>query len=370
MNILDIGYHLLRPALFRLDAEQAHTLITGSMDRLVALPLASLLLPQPVADPRLHTSVADITFANPVGLAAGFDKDGRHVAALAALGFGFLELGTVTPQPQPGNPQPRLFRLPADKALVNRMGFNNAGAFALAERLHTLKRPLPLGVNLGKNKATPNADAASDYVRGVTILGPYADYLVVNISSPNTPGLRDLSRREPLTELLLAVQDARRRLSADLGRPAPPLFVKLSPDEDSAGLDAALGAALDAKVDGLIATNTTVSRGDLRAPQQQETGGLSGAPLQERSQAVLRHLYRATNGTLPLIGVGGISDGDSAYARICAGASLVQLYTALIYGGPTLIAQINRRLLALLQRDGHASIASAVGSHAAIGRAL
>jgi len=314
-----------------------------------------------VNDPILSTTLCGIDLANPVGLAAGFDKDGRHVRGMAALGFGFLELGTVTPLPQPGNPQPRLFRLPEDNALINRMGFNNAGASALATRLNRLKRPVPLGINMGKNKHTPNERAADDYLRCLRVLGPHADYIVVNISSPNTPGLRELSRREPLEALLQEIQGERAALSRTLGRAAPPLFVKLSPDEDGSGLDAALGATLAAGVDGLIATNTTVSRVNLCSPQQKETGGLSGAPLHDRALATLRHLYAATEGKMPIIGVGGIEDAESAYQRIKAGASAVQIYTALVYAGPGLVHAINRGLAALLRRDGFGSVAEAIG---------
>jgi dihydroorotate dehydrogenase len=355
-------YDLVRPLLFRMRAESAHGLITKGLDIATAVPGSRQIARRLIfSDPILATSLCGINLANPLGLAAGFDKDGRHVQGMAALGFGFLELGTVTPQPQPGNPQPRLFRLAADRALINRMGFNNAGAAALAARLKTLARPVPLGLNLGKNKLTPNERAADDYVQCLRLLGPYADYIVVNISSPNTPGLRELSRREPLEALLQAVQAERGALSRTLGRAAPPLFVKLSPDEDGGGLDAALGATLASGADGLIATNTTVSRVNLRSAQQKETGGLSGAPLHDRALATLRYLYAATAGAVPIIGVGGIDSGQAAYERIRAGASALQIYTALVYGGPGLVSQINRDLAALLRRDGFDSLGAAVG---------
>jgi dihydroorotate dehydrogenase len=355
-------YEIMRPLFFRLPAERAHRLVTAGLDTAVRLPgMGRMLARLQVSDPILASEVAGLRLSNPVGLAAGFDKDGRHVHGMAALGFGFLELGTVTPLAQAGNDQPRLFRLSEDKALINRMGFNNAGVAALAVRLRGMRRPLPLGINIGKNKATANEQAAADYVRCIREIGALADYIVVNISSPNTPGLRELSRREPLEALLTEVQAARAEVSRASGRPAPPLFVKLSPDEDHGGLDAALGAALACAVDGLVATNTTVSRVTLRAANQRETGGLSGAPLHDRALAVLRYLHASTGGTLPIIGVGGIDSGAAAYERIRAGASLVQVYTALVYGGPTLVRDINRDLAALLRRDGFASVAEAIG---------
>ena len=352
------SYQLAKALLFRLPPEKAHRLTTLGLDLATRLPFtAGLFRSFHHNDPLLKTNLCGLTFNNPVGLAAGFDKDGTHIHGMRQLGFGFLELGTVTPKPQAGNEQPRLFRLIEDHALINRMGFNNAGIAALAQRLAKQPRIIPLGINLGKNKITPNEQAADDYRQGISLLGEYADYIVINISSPNTPGLRELSRREPLTELLQVVKTARKQL-----RHQAPLFVKLSPDEDREGLDAALGAALDAGVDGIIATNTTVSRENLRSAQQAETGGLSGAPLKAKALATLKYIYQTTNGKLPLIGVGGIASGQDAYERILAGASAVQLYTSLIYAGPQLVGTINRELVALLRRDGFASIQAAVGS--------
>ncbi|HEY1011784.1 MAG TPA: quinone-dependent dihydroorotate dehydrogenase [Herpetosiphonaceae bacterium] len=353
-------YQLLRHGLFRLDPERAHWFANAALDAVAAVPgIPSLLRRRIGADPVLRSAICGLTFDHPLGLAAGFDKDGRHVRGMAALGFAYLELGTVTPLAQPGNERPRLFRLSADDALINRMGFNNQGAEELALRLRRMRRPVPLGVNIGKNKITPNEEATADYLRCFRLLAPLADYVVVNISSPNTPGLRELSRREPLEALLNAIQAERRRLDNP-----PPLFVKLSPDEDSAGLDAALGAALAAGADGLIATNTTLARPGLRSSGAGEAGGLSGAPLRERADAVMAYLRRATGGALPLIGVGGISDGASAYERIRAGASLLQLYTALIYRGPAIVPDTLRELGRLLRRDGFSSVAEAVGSGA------
>lgn len=351
-------YQLAKAVLFRLAPEKAHRITTAGIDLATYLPLsANIFRSFHHNDPILNTYLCGLTFNNPVGLAAGFDKDGTHIRGMRQLGFGFLELGTVTPKPQAGNEQPRLFRLVEDQALINRMGFNNAGIEALALRLAKQPRLIPLGINLGKNKNTPNEQAADDYRQGINLLGEYADYIVINISSPNTPGLRELSRREPLTELLKVVQTARQQL-----RHRAPLFVKLSPDEDRAGLDAALGAALDAGVDGIIATNTTISRENLRSVQHTETGGLSGAPLKTKALETLKYIYQSTNGKLPLIGVGGIASGHDAYERILAGASAVQLYTSLIYAGPQLVSTINRELAALLRRDGFNSIQAAVGS--------
>ncbi|WP_110519471.1 quinone-dependent dihydroorotate dehydrogenase [Herpetosiphon llansteffanensis] len=351
-------YQLAKALLFRLAPEKAHRITTAGLDLATYLPFsANLFRSFHHNDSILKTNLCGLTFNNPVGLAAGFDKDGTHIRGMRQLGFGFLELGTVTPKAQAGNEQPRLFRLIEDQALINRMGFNNAGIEALALRLAKQPRLIPLGINLGKNKNTPNEQAADDYRQGINLLGEYADYLVINISSPNTPGLRELSRREPLTKLLQVVQTARQQL-----RHQAPLFVKLSPDEDRAGLDAALGAALDAGVDGIIATNTTVSRAGLRSAKQNETGGLSGAPLKTKALETLKYIYQTTNGKIPLIGVGGIASGHDAYERILAGASAIQLYTSLIYAGPQLVSKINRELAALLRRDGFNSIQAAVGA--------
>ena len=352
-------YSLIKPLLFRFDAEQVHAHITTMLNYLSGLPgYPKLVRSLSVAHPLLETTVSGCSFANPVGLAAGFDKNGSSIAAMTSLGFGFLELGTVTPQPQAGNPRPRLFRLEQDQALINRMGFNNAGMGALVEQLHKQPRHIPWGINLGKNKITPNEQATADYVSGVQLLGPHADYLVINISSPNTPGLRTLAQREPLHELLTAVITARNALQTQ-----PPLWLKLSPDEQTPAIDTMLDVALSTGIDGFIISNTTIQRPALKSKQAQESGGLSGEPLKQQATQLLRYVYGITQGKIPLIGVGGISNGDDAYARICAGANLIQVYTGLIYAGPTFIRDINRRLIERCQHDGHASIAAAVGSH-------
>ena len=311
---------------------------------------------QPVRDPVLASRHWGLDFPNPLGLAAGFDKNGEVPDAMLGLGFGFTEIGSVTPRPQPGNPQPRLFRLSDDHAVINRMGFNNRGLEAAAARLAARARTGIVGANLGKNKDTE--DAASDYVKGVEILGPLADYLVINVSSPNTPGLRALQGRAPLEALIGKTREAVARL------PAPkPLLLKIAPDlteEDRADIaDVALASGLD----GLIVTNTTIARPDsLRSASAREAGGLSGAPLFEPSTRLLGEMYKLTGGKIVLVGVGGIGSGEQAYAKIRAGASLLQLYSALIYGGPPLITRINRDLAAFLKRDGFSTLAQAVGA--------
>jgi dihydroorotate dehydrogenase len=308
------------------------------------------------AEPALRVRLWGLDFANPLGMAAGFDKDAEAIDPLLRLGFGFVEIGSVTPRPQPGNPRPRLFRLPPDRAVINRMGFNSRG-HDFARRGLAARRLGPVGVNLGKNK--DSEDAAADYAAGIAALGPLADYLVVNVSSPNTPGLRDLQRAAALRPLLAALLAARDRLAPH----RPPLLLKLAPDlgpEERAGI---AGLVLETGIDGLILTNTTTARPPgLASPARGETGGLSGRPLLAPSTAVLADFYRLTEGRLPLVGVGGIASGDDAYAKVRAGASLLQLYTALIYEGPGLVGRINRELAALLRRDGFPDLASAVGA--------
>ncbi len=345
-------YGLLRPLIFRLDPERAHGL------SLRALKAGLVSGPGPVADPALQQTLFGLDFVNPVGLAAGFDKDAKVPVEALGLGFGFVEIGSITPKPQPGNPRPRLFRLSADEAAINRNGFNSGGAEAAAARFAALpeRRPGPVGINLGKNKETE--DAAADYVAGVAALGAYADYMVVNVSSPNTPGLRALQGKAPLAALLRAVNEALAALEKQ-----PPLLLKVAPDltdDDKADIAA---VAVTEGVDGLIATNTTIARPDsLRDPQAGETGGLSGRPLMALSTQVLSDLYRLTEGRLPLVGVGGVASAADAYAKIRAGASLVQLYTALVYDGPGLIPRLARELADLIRRDGFAHISEAVGA--------
>ncbi|MFN8485926.1 MAG: quinone-dependent dihydroorotate dehydrogenase [Anaerolineae bacterium] len=359
-------YRRLTPLFFRLDPEVAHTVVTTLWRGAARVPgSGSATAPLRYDHPALRVTVAGIPFANPLGLAGGFDKDARYIESFARLGFGFIEVGTVTPRPQAGTPRPRLFRLREDGALINRMGFNNGGIETMAHNLALTKRRVPIGVNIGKNKTTPPESAAADYLDCFTTLAPLADYIAVNVSSPNTPGLRDLQRGAALAELLAPLREARDADRQVRGGRHVPIFVKLSPDETFEQLDAALQVILDVGVDGIIATNTTTERAaSLRSARQNEQGGLSGRPLFERSTAVLRHLYRALGGRLPIIGVGGVDGPESAYAKILAGASLVQLYTALIYEGPTLVSATLRGLVNLMQRDGFRAVSDAVGQEA------
>lgn len=360
-------YALLRPLIFRFDAETAHRAAV----RLLAAGQSVGLTPRIAAPdlPELRVKLWDLEFPNPVGLAAGFDKNAEAVDALLGLGFGFVEAGSVTPRPQPGNPQPRLFRLADHEAVLNRMGFNNDGLDAFADRLAGRRAAAAgrgrgiVGANLGKNKDT--LDAADDYVVGVRRLADLADYLVVNVSSPNTPGLRALQGREPLRELLTRVLDARtdRLRDREPPRRAPPILLKIAPDlteEDKADIAA---VALETGVDGLIVSNTTIARPDyIGAEWKNQAGGLSGRPAFAPSTQVLREIYQLTGGKLPLVGVGGIFSADDAYAKIRAGASLVQIYSALVYRGPGLAAEIVRGLAARLQADGFSHISQAVGA--------
>jgi dihydroorotate dehydrogenase len=309
-------------------------------------------------DPILRSQLWGIDFPNPVGLAAGFDKDAEVPDAMLAQGFGFVEAGSVTPQPQSGNPKPRLFRLSRDHGVINRMGFNNQGAQAAQRQLlKRTGRPGIVGINLGKNKEVE--DAASDYAKGIEMLAPYASYVVVNVSSPNTPGLRALQGREPLENLLRVV---RAKLDATVPDNTPPLLLKIAPDlsdEDKADIAAVV---LAQRIDGIIATNTTIDRpANLESRSKTETGGLSGKPVFEASTRVLGEMYTLCGGKVPLIGVGGISDANTAYAKIKAGASLIQLYSALVYEGPGLVNEIVRGLGDRLRADGFTSISDVVG---------
>jgi dihydroorotate dehydrogenase len=317
-------------------------------------------------DPKLAIDALGLHFAHPVGLAAGFDKNATAYEALAALGFGFVEVGTVTGQAQPGNPKPRLFRLPADRALINRMGFNNLGASVVTTHL-TGQRSVPIGVNIGKTKIVSEENAASDYVASTRLLGPLADYLVVNVSSPNTPGLRNLQTVELLRPLLAAVK-------AELGKISPrrPLLVKIAPDLNDADIDAIADLALELELDGIIATNTTISRAGLRSSAAEieacGAGGLSGAILKGRSLEVLQRLYARVGKRLILISVGGIETAEDAWARLAAGASLVQIYTGFVYGGPLLVWSLQRGLARLMSASKLRSISELVGSAAPAAR--
>ncbi|HEX7124669.1 MAG TPA: quinone-dependent dihydroorotate dehydrogenase [Thermodesulfobacteriota bacterium] len=337
---------LVRPALFAVDPERAHEATLGLLAALGPLlrPLRRYM--GPVDDPRLARTVLGLRFPNPIGLAAGFDKQATCLDAWEGLGFGFVEVGTVTAEPQPGNPRPRLFRLPADRALVNRLGFNSDGAEAVARRLAGAgPRRIPVGVNLGKTRAVPIERAVADYEASFDRLAPLVDYVTVNVSSPNTPGLRDLQAARQLRELVSALVARSRRLGPGrAGRPRP-LLVKLSPDLADADLDAAVDAALEAGADGFVATNTTLRREGLSSPIA-EAGGLSGRPLAARARGVVAAVHRRTGGRVPVIGVGGLFDAEDVRAMLDAGASLVQLYTGFVYGGPFTVGRICRGLLA------------------------
>ncbi|HYC69519.1 quinone-dependent dihydroorotate dehydrogenase [Brevundimonas sp.] len=343
MALTDLGAALLRT----LDPETAH--------RAAILALRALPLPAARADdPLLATRVAGLSLPNPLGLAAGLDKNGEALRGLSRLGFGFVECGSVTPRPQPGNPRPRLFRLSEDRAVINRMGFNNAGLEAFAARLARRPAAAVIGANLGANKDTE--DKAADYVAGLKRLKGLADYVTVNVSSPNTPGLRDLQGRAALDDLLGRLAEAR------AGDPTP-VFLKIAPDLTGAEIGLIVEAALDHRIDGLIVSNTTLDRPDsLRSPQRNEAGGLSGAPLRARAMAALRAASEVSAGRLPLIAVGGVDSGAEAYARIRAGASAVQVYSALVFEGPGLVGRIKRDLAARLRADGFSTVGEAVGT--------
>lgn len=346
-DVISAAMRFYHPLLFRLDAERAHRMTVAALAAWgrIGAPGGAVERSQ-----RLEITVAGLTFANPVGLAAGVDKDAAAIPGWFGLGFGSVEVGTLTPLPQPGNPQPRLFRLIEDRAVINRMGFNNGGLEAALPRARDARRDGILGLNVGANKDA--TDRTADYVHGVTAAARVADYVTINISSPNTPGLRDLQHGAALRDLLAACSDA---------RGATPLFLKVAPDLDPATIDDIARAVIDHRIDALIVGNTTISRPPLRSANAQETGGLSGAPLAPLSAQRLVDFRTATGGALPLIAVGGIDSGAAAYARIRSGASLVQLYSALVYHGPGLARRIARDLDALLARDGFACVADAVG---------
>ena len=339
-------FDIIRPLLFRLDPERAHRLTIRALKTVPTL--------RPSSPKELRTEIAGISFPNPLGMAAGFDKDGEVPDQLLGLGFGFVEVGSITPRPQLGNPQPRLFRLVEDRAVINRMGFNNHGAERAAGRLSARSaRPGVLGINIGANKDSD--DRIADYAEMTRIMAPLATYLAVNISSPNTPGLRALQDESALIELLEAVFAAR-------GVAGPPIFLKVAPDLEPADIDAIARIAADKKLGALIVSNTTIGRPPLQSRHAGETGGLSGAPLKDLALQRIRDFRTATGGTIPLIGVGGIASAEDAWARIRAGASLVQLYSAMVYAGPGLPRRITHGLLELMRRDGFSSIAEAVGS--------
>ena len=343
-------YQLIKPLLFQFDPEKVHYFVTRNLKRFNRFPGGTALsrMLWDLEDKRLEKEVFGLKFKNPVGLAAGFDKNAEMIYEMGNLGFGFVEVGTVTPLPQPGNLKPRMFRLPPDKALINRMGFNNQGVDVAAERIAAYRRDtkksksgLIIGGNIGKNKVTPNEEAVNDYIKCFDRLFDVVDYFVVNVSSPNTPGLRALQEKEPLMHILNTLQQ--RNSKNGISRP---ILLKIAPDLTNEQLDDIVDIVKETKIAGIIATNTTVVREGLKSEKLSgETGGLSGKPLTERSTEVIRYLSKKSNGAFPIIGVGGIHSPEDAMEKLKAGASLIQLYTGFIYEGPRLIKRINKKIL-------------------------
>jgi dihydroorotate dehydrogenase len=347
-------YSLIKPLLFKFDPEDVHYFVTANLKRFNRFPGGGALSRGlwDIQHPQLEKEVFGLKFKNPVGLAAGFDKNGELMGEMANLGFGFVEVGTVTPLPQPGNGKPRMFRLPNDSALINRMGFNNLGVDVVAERLSAFRKTakgknkeLIVGGNIGKNKITPNEDAVSDYIKCFDRLFDVVDYFVVNVSSPNTPGLRALQEKEPLMALLNTLQQRNSRNGI-----SRPILLKIAPDLTNEQLDDIVEIVQGTGIAGIIATNTTISREDLISTDslKNEMGGLSGKPLTQRSTEVIKYLSKKSNDAFPIIGVGGIHSADDAMEKLNAGASLVQLYTGFIYEGPGLIKKINKKILSEL----------------------
>jgi dihydroorotate dehydrogenase len=357
-------YQLVRKFLFKMDPEEIHERTIHALklveDSAQGKSLLNMLFG--FRDERLEMKLWGMTFPNPVGLAAGFDKNAEVYHALAALGFGFVEVGTITPQAQHGNPKPRLFRLTEHQAIINRMGFNNYGAYHASQNLVDYAyADIPIGINIGKNKATPNEEAASDYLKCLDMLYPYGHYMVINVSSPNTPNLRDLQETESLRQLLREIRAKASEMELR-GVKAKPILLKVAPDMADEQMRDVVQAAVAEGIAGIIATNTTLSREAVKDhAHAEEAGGLSGKPLQERSTAWVKEIYQEVGDKVPIIGVGGIFTGEDAYQKIRAGASLVQVYTGLAYQGPGIAKRINKQLLKLLARDGFSHMREAVG---------
>ena len=357
--------NLIRPLLFLGDPEKTHEQTLALLSRITPFePLLEQMFS--VHDARLQVRLGSLTFANPVGLAGGFDKNGVAVRTVAAFGFGFMEIGAVTALAQPGNPKPRLYRLPEDQALINRLGFNNEGAPAVAARLKALREnghplKIPLGINLGRSKIVETKDAVADFLSAFDRLYPYGDFFTLNVSSPNTPQLRDLQEKSLLKGLLQAVQEKNRELASRRSRSPKPVLVKIAPDMDFSQADDILDVALSEKISGIIATNATAFLRETLASGSREPGGLSGKPLRALATSFVRHLYRAVGVKLPIIGVGGIFTAEDAYEKIKAGASAVQIYTGFVYEGPAAVKRINQGLIRLLEQDGYKSISEAIG---------
>jgi len=357
---------LVRPLLFRKDPEDSHEMILRMLARLEFL-YGTFENWYKVEDERLVVQIGPLTFANPVGLAGGFDKNVTAPKMIASFGFGFMEVGAITAQAQPGNPKPRLYRLLEDDALINRLGFNNEGAVALASRLDRLRarggRPkIPLGMNIGRTKIVESKDAVADFLSCFETLFPHGDFFTLNVSSPNTPNLRDLQEKSLLRELLSAVQEKNRQLSARSNVGSKPLFVKIAPDMEFSQVDEIIEVVQQVKLTGIVATNATAfMREGLKSPNGPEPGGLSGRPITAMVTKFISHIYEITQGRLPIIGVGGIFNAQDAYDKIKAGANAVQIYTGWIFEGPGAVKRINKGLLRLLERDGLKHISQAVG---------
>ena len=357
---------IIRPILFSKDPEESHEQILALLSRLEFLH-GTLDPFYRVRDSRLNVQIKSLNFPNPVGLAGGFDKNAVALRTLSAFGFGFMEIGAVTAQAQPGNPKPRLYRLPEDCALINRLGFNNEGATVIAARLAKLRAlgrlpTIPLGINIGRTKIVETKDAVADFLAAFEQLFPHGDFFTLNVSSPNTPSLRDLQEKTLLAELLSAVQDKNRQLAAAAQHREKPVFVKIAPDMEFAKVDEIIEVVDSVKLTGIVATNASAfMRDSLKSPLGREPGGLSGRPISSIVTNFVSHIYKSSQGRLPIIGVGGIFNSENAYDKIKAGASALQIYTGFIYEGPSAVKRINRGLLRLLKRDGFKSIAEAVG---------
>lgn len=357
---------LVRPLLFRKDPERSHEQILTLLSHLEFL-YGSLNDFYNVEDDRLRVRIGPLTFSNPVGLAAGFDKNAVAPKTISAFGFGFMEIGAVTAQAQPGNPKPRLYRLPEDHALINRLGFNNEGAEAIALKLERLRArgampEIPLGINVGRTKIVETKDAVADFLAAFEKLFPHGDFFTLNVSSPNTPNLRDLQEKTLLRELLTAVQEKNRALATRANIGPKPVFVKIAPDMEFSQVDEIIEVVEAVRLTGIVATNATAfMREGLKSPVGREPGGLSGRPITKIVTSFVSHIFQLTHGRLPIIGVGGIFNGEDAYDKIKAGASAVQIYTGWVYEGPGAVKRINRGMLKLLERDGLKHLSEAVG---------
>lgn len=340
-------YKIVRAFLFKKDPEKVHYQVNGFLNFILKIPFVKILFKiiYGIEDERLKTSVFGLTFKNPVGLAAGFDKNATMYNDLAYCGFGFIEIGTITPKGQPGNEKPRLFRLVEDEAIINRMGFNNEGVEAAVAQLKQRKTDLLIGGNIGKNKVTPNEEATNDYILSFRALHPYVDYFVVNVSSPNTPNLRELQEKEPLTRLLQTLKDENTKFEIQR-----PILLKIAPDLTNEQLDDIIDIIQSVKIDGIIATNTTIDRSKLKTSKEKieeiGAGGVSGKPVKNRSTEVIKYISTKSNNSIPIVGVGGIHSAEDALEKLDAGATLIQVYTGFIYEGPALIKRINKAILA------------------------